>query len=449
MLEPQSERVVSTRPLPNPPDVAWLFQLIPSSLDLPHASDKQTIEDGRRILGVGPVAWAVEIACDVAAHVGEQEPGLAAGESGPAVLRQGIEATIIQMMVALVPGSSPEQSGAGEEALVGDRLWARRGIPLDRVLRAIRIGHSAVADHLLRAVEHSKFVSDRDARSEEMSRVSRILFGFIDGFASSMAAEYQAELRRWVGGTDARRLTMVEDLLSGRCSDAPRASRLLGYDLGREHIAAILRVDAAGSGRSVDLARLGHRIAEDRPSLLVTPDPAVAWLWTTGEPEVEQSSLPPGVRVSIGLPLPELDGFRDSHLQACHADRIATLSGSSVTRYAEVETAALATSDTALARRFVRTELGALAAPEEDVLRETVRSYLETAGSINQAARALFVSKNTVTYRIRKAERLLGRTVHDRSFELLLALRIVNRLGPTFDPSSHRAPVDGPSGAPS
>jgi len=77
-------------------------------------------------------------------------------------------------------------------------------------------------------------------------------------------------------------------------------------------------------------------------------------------------------------------------------------------------------------RRFVAQQLGDLAAEDKSVarLRETLRVFLEENGSFQNAAERLGVHKNTVAYRIRRAEELLGHGVRERQLELQTALRL-------------------------
>jgi DNA-binding PucR family transcriptional regulator len=78
------------------------------------------------------------------------------------------------------------------------------------------------------------------------------------------------------------------------------------------------------------------------------------------------------------------------------------------------------------ARRFVARELGDLAAEDKAVarLRDTLRVFLEEGGSFQATALRLGVHKNTVAYRVRRAEELLGRRVRERRLELETALRL-------------------------
>lgn len=423
----------SLQPRPSAMPRKWLYRLRPKSARrLPPASDEQLIEDGQRLLGTGPTAWTVEVARKVAERVAEKEPELVRGDDQFQMLRLGTESGLLQIMIMLVSAASPDDTSmrAPDGALIGDRLWARRGVPMDTVLRGIRLGHSVVAEYLLREVEDSEFITDELLRVEEMRRVSRFLFDYIDHFSSDMATEYKAELDRWAGGSAAKRLATIEAVLDGRAGDEQEASAVLGYDLRCSHVAFIVKAAGYSLARSVDLTRLAHRlVGGSGPALVVEPDPVTVWGWTAAPLPTDPLALPAGIRVSLADQAPGADGFRASHLQARHADRISALSGAPLTWYADVEVAALATGDMELARGFVCRELGRLKEPDAASLRATLLAYLEADGSVTQAARVLSVSKNTVTYRIRKAEALVGRTVRERGFELLLALRIAESLG--------------------
>ena len=103
----------------------------------------------------------------------------------------------------------------------------------------------------------------------------------------------------------------------------------------------------------------------------------------------------------------------------------------SVTRYLDISLCALATADVDHARAFVARELGALAACDDTTRRlaATVRTYLDQNGSRGRAARRLNVHENTVAYRLRQAEEILGRSVDKRTLELRVALAVVDLVG--------------------
>lgn len=125
-------------------------------------------------------------------------------------------------------------------------------------------------------------------------------------------------------------------------------------------------------------------------------------------------------------------GFRRSHAEALQAARIGSLaSGAGVASYAKVELVSLLADDLPRARAFVAGQLGSLASTAEPAqrLRETVLAYLSSGGSATRVARELFVHQNTVVYRVRRAEEMLGRKVSERSIELTCALTLAAVLG--------------------
>jgi DNA-binding PucR family transcriptional regulator len=56
----------------------------------------------------------------------------------------------------------------------------------------------------------------------------------------------------------------------------------------------------------------------------------------------------------------------------------------------------------------------------------TVRAYLDENGSRGRTAKRLHVHENTVAYRLRQAEELLGRSVEKRTLELRVALALAD-----------------------
>jgi DNA-binding PucR family transcriptional regulator len=75
--------------------------------------------------------------------------------------------------------------------------------------------------------------------------------------------------------------------------------------------------------------------------------------------------------------------------------------------------------------------LGGLATDDEHHarLRDTLLVFLQTGGSYKTTAERLMLHKNTVQYRIRKAEESLGRPVGENQHNMELALRASYWLG--------------------
>jgi DNA-binding PucR family transcriptional regulator len=104
--------------------------------------------------------------------------------------------------------------------------------------------------------------------------------------------------------------------------------------------------------------------------------------------------------------------------------------GGPVTRYRDVAVTALCTADADHASSFVSGVLGPLAADDEVTFRlaMTLATYLRENRSRTRAAARLKVHPNTVSYRVRQAEELLGRDLGADSLDLQVALTLL----PTF-----------------
>jgi DNA-binding PucR family transcriptional regulator len=115
------------------------------------------------------------------------------------------------------------------------------------------------------------------------------------------------------------------------------------------------------------------------------------------------------------------------------ARRVANLRGDgngTLALYPDLALDSLLATDTEAARRFAARELGPLAAPDDSTSRlaSTVSIFLEEGSSFVRAARRLGIHPNTVAYRIRRAESLLGHPLTERQLELRIALRLARLL---------------------
>jgi DNA-binding PucR family transcriptional regulator len=144
-----------------------------------------------------------------------------------------------------------------------------------------------------------------------------------------------------------------------------------------------------------------------------------------GEPATNRS-----INVALGRVGEGIGGFKRSHEEALLARRVNQLrkEGPQPTcvRFSDVALEVMLTHSREEARRFVAQQLGDLAAEDTSVarLRETLRVFLEENGSFQSAAARLGVHKNTVAYRVRRAEELLGYRIRERQLELQTALRL-------------------------
>ena len=120
-----------------------------------------------------------------------------------------------------------------------------------------------------------------------------------------------------------------------------------------------------------------------------------------------------------------------------------------MTSFGEVAPLALMSGSIELLQAWVIETLGALADSDEPTarLRDTLRVFLQENGSYKATAERLTLHKNTVQYRVRKAEEGLGRPIGDDRLNLELALLAGQWLGaavlrPPHEPAPRPARSD-------
>ena len=102
-----------------------------------------------------------------------------------------------------------------------------------------------------------------------------------------------------------------------------------------------------------------------------------------------------------------------------------------MTSFGEVAPLALMSGSTELLQAWVAETLGALADDDEHNarLRDTLRIFLQENGSYKTTAERLTLHKNTVQYRVRKAEESLRRPIGPDRLQIELALLASHWLG--------------------
>ena len=104
----------------------------------------------------------------------------------------------------------------------------------------------------------------------------------------------------------------------------------------------------------------------------------------------------------------------------------------SVVEFADVELLCLLAHDDDMVKRMVVQEIGPLLGADKNLaaVRETALVYLSHRQNVEVSAERLFVHKNTVRYRLSRAEALLGRSPTDNAAKVEIALRYVSICGP-------------------
>ncbi|WP_280880423.1 PucR family transcriptional regulator [Streptomyces pseudovenezuelae] len=430
----------------------WLLRLRPDGGPDRSAvvSSPATVAQAEADLGPGPVAWAVETAAGASARHTRQAAEADVSPSRLRSARRSAEACCIALLRGLLHDTPPDDIEVPPEAVEGNRDLVHRGVALDRVLRGVWTSQVHTYERLLSALRH---LVEPDRWADESERVTRLSFAYSEELTALFTAQYAAEQERWASSAMAARRQLADDLLAGRRATPATVKRTLGIDLDHHHVAAILWSDPPEPDDESPATSL-HQLAVDligatgaTNSVLLPTGTFELWAWASwpDQPPEDLASLveaelktkiarsPAGMYIALGPSAPGGEGFRNSHLAARETERVAQALGDpGVYAYADIAVLSLLTAVPEHAERYMREVLGPLgeAGDKAAELRKTLRLYLAHGRSRGLAAEELFVAPNTVAYRVKRAEQLLGRPLPKDHLPLRLALEISRVIAP-------------------
>ncbi|MFD8952495.1 PucR family transcriptional regulator [Streptomyces xanthophaeus] len=317
-----------------------------------------------------------------------------------------------------------------QETLVFARDLVRRGMDIDDLgsWRAVQ----RAAWHLW--IDACFAATDDRENLRELLEVSEYsIAAYIDDSISALSARIDEERQDLARGVQAERQATVQLLLEGAPISRARAEAQLGYALTGDHIAAIVWVDAIDQARRLETAaERVMRVCGAHRRLTIVASTAALWLWmpagrtpSVAVVERELTDLS-GVRVTLGRPAKDLEGFRRSHLDAAASQRVLARlgSGRAVARYEDVQLVSVLTADLAQAERFVTDTLGDLATADTQ-LRETVLVYVSERFNASSTADRLYTHRNTVERRLARADQLLPLPLAQNAPSVAAALMLV------------------------
>ena len=387
----------------------------------------------------------LEVTRDIWQLITTDIPELRGDDIFESLLEASIEENVATLLHVFEHGSAPDDIGAPAAAVEYARRVAQREVPIIALIRAYRVGHGRFL---------SRCIDELATRSQEASltaavtsRMAEVSFRYIDRVSEEVISAYQHERDNWLLTQTAVRAARVRALLGGQPMDVDATESALGYRLRQRHIGLIAWVTntprgSEGLTRLDQLASTAARVlgSPGRP-LFVPRDETLAWIWLpiSGNTVISGEALAKAfdngdssVRIVAGEGGYGLDGFRLTHQQAVRTQDLALAAkpGSRLTTFADVGAVALICADMSAARSWVWGMLADLALDDEPHarLRETLQVFLST-GSYTTTAERLVLHKNSVQYRIRKAEDALGGPISDRGADLELALRACQYLG--------------------
>jgi len=346
------------------------------------------------------------------------------------------ESNVSAIWGGVLTGASLESIAPPAEAIAWSHELVHRGVELPALLRAYRLGHGLAERRLEEAADELEI--EPEIRWRVLSHISHHLFAYIDAVCTDLVDDYEHERAQWIRGAAAARAELVSAIVERDPVDARAAGEKLRYDVTRRHVALIVWGDppraAAPVGSLEGEATALAAALGGGPVLTVPIGERAVWAWTSGDrltddPAAVEHKMGDGVRAAIGTCRQGLAGMADSHDEARVARRVAELRAirpGMVVGYRSADLTALLTADPIEAVRFTESELGELLVDNDTAgrLRATVRAYLEENLSPARAARRLGIHQNTVVYRVKQTEELLGHTIEQRRLQLEVALRL-------------------------
>ncbi|HEY2521847.1 MAG TPA: helix-turn-helix domain-containing protein [Streptosporangiaceae bacterium] len=329
-------------------------------------------------------------------------------------------------------------------ALEYARRQAQRGTSLPALIRSYRLGHTCFSEWLF--AELPRQTSDAGLITAAMLAMTRNVAGYVDQTSEEVVAAYTSEREHWLRRRSAARAARVRALLSGERVSVSATEATLGYRLRQYHVGLVCW--AAENTSAVDnitrlehtISRVAEKIVGPGEPLFLPRDESSAWAWLAlgirdrfDPAGAAAADVDDDLHFAFGDAVKGVAGFRLTHQQALAAQSV-VLAGSAAPRvvtFGEVAPVAMMLGSPGLLRSCVLATLAGLAIDDEHHarLRDTLLAFLSSGGSYKATAEQLVLHKNTVQYRIRKAEESLGRPAAAHRDDIELALRVSRWLG--------------------
>jgi hypothetical protein len=339
-------------------------------------------------------------------------------------------------------GDDPRSVRPPPEAIGYAKEYVVRGLELSLMQRAYRTAQGVFGGIILARLREA--TNDPDHLAEAMAFFNAWIFAWVEAVERRLTDVYVSEREQWVRDAAAVRAAEVRALLAGTAPvDAAAVSLRLGYELERFHVGYVVWSEDEGerpgdagalfAAMERAAAAVAKSLGAGAPLTVVEGRHLACWAGRRSAPDLARLRLPRdaghGLSVAAGTPAHGPEGFVLSYREALQARRVAPLRGDAGrvrASFPDLSLEALLLENPQAARRFAARELGPLADSDDATVRlaSTLAIFLEEGGSFVGAARRLGVHRNTVAYRVRRAESLLGRPLDERQLELRAALRL-------------------------
>ncbi|MFJ4210869.1 PucR family transcriptional regulator [Paenarthrobacter sp. NPDC089675] len=374
-------------------------------------------------------------------------PALADERYDQAAMAASINDNLRTMWSMVANDLSPDFVEPPPSALAFPRRLVHDNVPASVLLRVYYVGHAMIW-HRWVIPELASISRPQPFLAVVEARLHGDIFNYLDRAALRVLEQYEAEKAelRSFGGSS--RSVIAYDVLSGSVLSAS-ARRRLEFALDKNHLAWVLWAQESPLDFQEGLADLGgtvHDILGRGDRLAIFRGPNELWGWT-GLPvamtENVRGSLlhaldnasskrsGAGFHLAVGSAGYGEVAFRDGLADARAIQSAVVAAGRRSPSVYTVKEAGLATlllANPLAASRFMRTHLKGLQGVEPNavLLRQTIQEFLATGGSYAKTAERLGVHRNTVLYRLQRAEKELGVPIQPPADDLAAALLIAD-----------------------
>lgn len=352
---------------------------------------------------------------DACAAVSDRVPMYRSGKPVPAAeLRRSVEYNLRFLVAAIGNPEAPLDLAAPQET---GRRRAHQGAPLPEVLQAYRISFATLWDALVEHARRNRGADTLDA----LLTASTMIWQLSDEHALALTEAYRAATAELLLAQQRHRSALVEALLTGQLGSEAgpwEAAALLG--LPPDGHLVVVAADTRGLAEE-SLPGIEHRLADHGIVSGWRLTPALQLGVISLHDDQRETVLgvlreAASARTGVSPPYRSLaDSPRALHL--AQAALAGLPPGQPVVHmFNSSPLAALMVCEPSEGRRLAEQVLGAvLRLPPDDrtALLDTLNAYLDHAGSSKRAASVLYCHPNTVRYRLRRLQKLTGRSLAD------------------------------------
>ena len=290
-----------------------------SGLDNGVGVSSYVAEVGNRLQG-----RSVALSSELRQALENQIPELRGDAALVELLGTSVEGNVDTVLHALRYDIAVERVEAPTAALEYARRLAQRGVPVNALVRAYRLGQRQINEVVfaeLRVMDIPEAM-----RVEVIEAITGTLFEYIDWMSQQVVAVYEDERERWLENQNSLRgLRVREVLTANKTIDTDAAITSIRYPLRWHHLALVMWYPDPGAegdelGRLQKFLReLGEAAGAAGNPLFVAADRSCGWGWlpyrasaADAVVKVRQFTLarPNAPSVAIGTMAGGVDGFR-------------------------------------------------------------------------------------------------------------------------------------------